>query len=107
MNGISDHVFRAYDIRGVVGEGIDEDFAYQLGRVLAHEIGVGTRVGIGRDCRSHGLALQTALMDGLKKEGCHPVDFGMVPSPVVYFAVYNRDVPIDLGVVVTAATTQK
>ncbi|WHZ20109.1 MAG: phosphoglucomutase/phosphomannomutase [Rhodanobacteraceae bacterium] len=84
-------IFRAYDIRGVVGQTLTEGVARQLGRAIGsavrdkdlHEIVV------GRDGRLSGPDLSGALIEGLRETGVDVVDIGAVPTPVSYFAAYQ------------------
>jgi phosphomannomutase/phosphoglucomutase len=96
-------VFRTYDIRGLSGLEINETFAFSLGRAVAQRADEGSRFALGRDCRADGEALQLALMDGLCAEGAIALDLGMVPTPTVYFGVYEPTYAVDAGIVVTAS----
>ncbi len=81
-------IFRAYDIRGVVGQSLTEVGVYQIGRAigtLVRRAGC-SEVVVGRDGRLSGPALSDALVRGLAATGCGVIDVGMVPTPVVYFA---------------------
>ncbi|HEY4090670.1 MAG TPA: phosphomannomutase/phosphoglucomutase [Luteibacter sp.] len=84
-------IFRAYDIRGVVGTTLTADVARQIGQAIGavmrerdlHEIVV------GRDGRLSGQELAGALGDGLRDAGIDVVELGVVPTPLVYFACYH------------------
>ncbi|MFN4103750.1 MAG: phosphomannomutase/phosphoglucomutase [Tepidimonas sp.] len=82
------HAFKAYDIRGVAPDVIDEAFA----RALGHAFGVRARaageqtVAVGRDGRLSSPALAAALIDGLSMAGVDVLDTGMVTTPMLYFA---------------------
>jgi phosphomannomutase/phosphoglucomutase len=81
-------IFRAYDIRGVVGETLTEDLAYLIGRAIGSEAearGQG-RLVVGRDGRESGIALFSALTRGLVETGREVIDVGQVPTPLLYFA---------------------
>lgn len=82
------NIFKAYDIRGVVGKGFDTDAAYFIGRALGSEaVTQGEQqIFCGRDGRLSSLALQQALIRGLRDSGMDVLDLGCVPTPVVYFA---------------------
>ena len=83
-------VFKAYDIRGIVPEQLNPDFAHLLGRALAiqaREQGVASLV-IGYDGRLSSPALADALHAGANAEGMDTVDIGMVPTPLVYFTAH-------------------
>ena len=86
-------IFRAYDIRGVVGKTLNEDYLYWLGRSIGSEsIAAGQpRIAVGRDGRLSGPVLVEQLIRGLMESGCQVVDLGMVPTPVVYFATATTD----------------
>ncbi|NYT26731.1 phosphomannomutase/phosphoglucomutase [Candidatus Thiodubiliella endoseptemdiera] len=89
---ISSGIFKAYDIRGVVGSGLTPEVVKLIGLAIGSEsIAKGERgVVVGRDGRLSGLELMDALKDGLKSSGCHVVDIGMVPTPLVYYATYTK-----------------
>ena len=96
-------IFRAYDIRGVVGESLTEVGVYQIGRAigtLVRRAGC-SEVVVGRDGRLSGPALSDALVRGLAATGCGVIDVGMVPTPVVYFASHAFDT--GCGVAVTGS----
>jgi len=85
-------VFKAYDIRGVVGRTIDECFAEHLGRAFASEaIAAGERaVAVGRDGRLSGPDLAAALIGGLASTGLDVVDLGAVTTPMLYYVAATR-----------------
>ncbi|WP_207000351.1 phosphomannomutase/phosphoglucomutase [Trinickia mobilis] len=93
---ISQSIFKAYDIRGVVGKTLDADVARQIGRAFGSEIRAqgGDAVVVARDGRLSGPELIAALSDGLRSAGVDVVDIGMVPTPVGYFAA---SVPLKLA----------
>ncbi|WP_255875088.1 phosphomannomutase/phosphoglucomutase [Microbulbifer elongatus] len=98
------HVFRAYDIRGIAGEEINEPFAYQLGRALGT---IALQAGqklllVGRDGRNSSELLRDCLIEGILESGCNAVDLGLVPSPVLYFAC-AKGKNANSGVMVTAS----
>jgi phosphomannomutase len=83
--------FKAYDIRGVVPEVLNADFAYALGRAFgARARGLGeAAVAVGRDGRLSSPQLATALVRGLVDEGLRVIDVGMVTTPMLYFAAHT------------------
>ncbi|MFA0810421.1 phosphomannomutase/phosphoglucomutase [Microbulbifer epialgicus] len=98
------HVFRAYDIRGIAGEEINEPFAYQLGRALgtlAQHAGERILL-VGRDGRNSSELLGNCLMEGILDSGCNSVDLGLVPSPLLYYAC-AKGKNTSSGVMVTAS----
>jgi phosphomannomutase/phosphoglucomutase len=96
-------IFRAYDIRGVVGDTLSPEVAYELGRAIGSEAyyrGEQTVV-VGRDGRLSGSEIAQALMRGLKATGRDVKDVGQVPTPVLYFAAQHLD--SGSGVMVTGS----
>lgn len=84
-------MFRAYDIRGVVGKQLNEDSVTALGKAIgsfARERGEKCIV-IGRDGRLSGPQLSRALSEGILSTGCDVIDIGVVPTPVLYFATHT------------------
>lgn len=81
-------IFRAYDIRGVVGDTLTTETAYWVGRAVGSEsLAKGEpNVSVGRDGRLSGPQLVEHLIQGLVDSGCSVSDVGMVPTPVLYFA---------------------
>ena len=84
--------FKAYDIRGVVGKGIDDVFAEHLGRAFGTEaLKAGDRaVAVGRDGRLSGPGLVAALIKGLASTGLDVVDLGAVTTPMLYYVAATR-----------------
>ncbi len=84
-------IFRAYDIRGVVGKQLTAEVAHALGQAIGSEMrdkGL-TEIVVGRDGRLSGPELAGALSDGLRATGVDVIDVGAVPTPLVYFAAYH------------------
>ncbi|MCB1554319.1 MAG: phosphomannomutase/phosphoglucomutase [Xanthomonadales bacterium] len=84
-------IFRAYDIRGVVGRTLDATVARLIGQAIGSVIrDQGLReVVVGRDGRTSGPELVAALIEGLRSTGCDVIDIGLAPTPVVYFASHH------------------
>jgi phosphomannomutase/phosphoglucomutase len=93
---ISKSIFKAYDIRGVIGKTLDVDAARSIGRAFGSEVRAqgGDAVVVARDGRLSGPELIAALSDGLRAAGVDVVNVGMVPTPVGYFAA---SVPLKLA----------
>src|SRR5512145_3145762 len=89
---IDPSIFKAYDIRGVVGQSIDETFAEHLGRAFGSAAaGAGERaVAVGRDGRVSGPGLAAALIRGLASTGLDVVDLGPVTTPMLYYVAATR-----------------
>jgi phosphomannomutase len=84
--------FKAYDIRGIVDETIDEAFAEHLGRAFGTEaVKLGEKaVAVGRDGRLSGPGLAGALIRGLASTGLDVVDIGAVTTPMLYYVAATR-----------------
>jgi phosphomannomutase len=89
---VSASSFKAYDIRGVVGAGIDDAFAEHLGRAFGSAaVKAGERaVAVGRDGRLSGPGLVAALIKGLQSTGLDVVDLGAVTTPMLYYVAATR-----------------
>jgi len=94
-----DHIFRAYDIRGIFGKDLTEEVAARIGAAFAKFV-EGKSVVVGRDVRISGEQLRDALVSGLVTR-CDVTDVGVVPTPLLYFAL-NR-LQKDAGIMVTAS----
>jgi phosphomannomutase/phosphoglucomutase len=89
------HIFREYDIRGLVDRDLTEEVVEQLGLGLGTTVrGKGLRrVVVGRDCRESSVRFFDALARGLCATGCDVLDIGVVPTPLTYFAA--NTLPVD------------
>tara|TARA_B110000305_G_C19461953_1_gene655115 strand:- start:4053 stop:5414 length:1362 start_codon:yes stop_codon:yes gene_type:complete len=92
--------FKAYDIRGQLGEELNEAIAYRIGRAYAQFLNA-KRVVIGGDIRLSSEPLKQALARGLLDSGTDVLDLGMTGTEEVYFASFHLDV--DGGIEVTAS----
>ncbi len=93
-------IFKAYDVRGVVPDELNEDLAERIGRAVALHL-ASKRLVVGRDMRDSGVGLTKALVRGILSVGCDVVDVGVVSTPMQYFACGLVDG--DGGVQVTAS----
>jgi len=96
-------IFRAYDVRGIVGEVLTPEVVYEIGRAVgseAYEKGQQSVI-IGRDGRNSSPEMADALCKGLQASGRDVVDLGMVPTPVLYFATHHLG--SNSGVIVTGS----
>ncbi|MBH1591515.1 phosphomannomutase/phosphoglucomutase [Stenotrophomonas maltophilia] len=84
-------IFRAYDIRGVVGSELTAKTAALIGQAIGTAaLEQGLREGvIGRDGRLSGPELAAGLAEGLRRAGCAVIDIGLAPTPVVYYAAFH------------------
>jgi phosphomannomutase len=105
-------IFKAYDIRGIYGEELDEGTAYDIGRsfvrvlaglreIQAREL----RIGLGRDMRLTAPKMAAELRDGMIAEGAKVIDAGMVATEMLYHLVGSRN--LDGGAMVTASHNPK
>ncbi|NLR75325.1 phosphomannomutase/phosphoglucomutase [Leeia aquatica] len=86
-------IFKAYDIRGIVGKSLTEERVRQIGHAIGSEARdrqVKTIV-IGRDGRLSGPAFAEALSQGIRASGIHVIDIGQVATPVTYFAAHHLE----------------
>ncbi|HNJ77677.1 MAG TPA: phosphomannomutase/phosphoglucomutase [Azospira sp.] len=84
-------IFKAYDIRGIVGKTLTPEVCRAVGQALgslARERGQ-TAIAVGRDGRLSGPELAGALMQGIVSTGTDAIDVGCVPTPLTYFAAYE------------------
>ncbi len=96
-------IFRAYDIRGIVGETLDADVARQVGQCVG-SIAVDKDAGpvvVARDGRESGSDLVAGMIEGIASTGCDVIDIGAVPTGVLYFAAY--ELGSGTGVMVTGS----
>jgi len=101
---LSPAVFKAYDVRGVYPDELDEQGAYAIGRAYVEQFEP-TRIAIGRDMRLSSPSMSAALIDGAIDGGAEVLDLGMVGTEMVYFAV--GELGLDGGVCVTASHNPK
>jgi phosphomannomutase/phosphoglucomutase len=100
---ITEEIFRAYDIRGIVSNALTPDAVQQIGQAFATEALKRKQktVVIGRDGRLSSPELAQRLAAGLQAGGCDVVDIGMVPTPVLYFATHK--LKTGTGIMVTGS----
>ena len=103
MSKVAAGIFRAYDVRGVVGDDLTADVARLLGKAFGTTVlrRGGSRALIGRDGRLSGPELSSALSDGIRATGCDVVDVGMGPTPTFYFGLHHLGA--DGGIQVTGS----
>ena len=108
MSGVDPGIFKAYDVRGLYPDELDEGVARSIGRafalVLADVEGKpveGLRVGLGRDMRLQAEEMSAAYAEGLRDAGASVLDVGQVGTEQLYYAVGSRD--LDGGLACTAS----
>jgi phosphomannomutase len=92
-------VFKAYDVRGVVPDELDEDDARRIGSAFADWADV-PAIAVGYDCRESSPGLAEAVRDGIASRGIDVVDLGLASTDLLYFASGSLDVG---GVMLTAS----
>lgn len=100
-------IFKAYDIRGVVPEQLNEAIAYKIGRAFVRVVGSGTsvrQVVVGRDMRVSGPVLFEAIARGITDEGADVLDIGMCATDMYYYACATTQSP---GIMITASHNPK
>jgi len=101
-NQIREHIFRAYDIRGVYGRDLTPQIAEQIAMGFGTYIGgAGKNLAVGRDVRLSGEELKKAVVKGLVSVGCNVLDLGMVTTPILYWTIAH--LKRQGGVMVTAS----
>jgi phosphomannomutase/phosphoglucomutase len=103
MVALSRSIFKAYDIRGVIGKTLDAGVAHQIGRAFGMAVLAKgeRRVVIGRDGRLSGPELASALARGLQAAGVDVIDLGVVATPMVYYGTKVLDA--QSGIMVTGS----
>jgi phosphomannomutase/phosphoglucomutase len=104
VKDVPETIFRAYDIRGIVNENLTPDIVYTIGLAIGAEAKArGENVmAVGRDGRHSSPELSTALQFGLTQAGVNTIDLAQVPTPVLYYYLYQSK-KITSGVMVTGS----
>ena len=96
-------IFRAYDIRGIIGVTLDTDIAYRIGEAVGSQATVQGEKGVvvGADGRLSSPELSAALIQGIRDSGQDVINLGTVPTPLVYFATHCMEA--SSGVMITGS----
>lgn len=100
---MNEHIFREYDIRGIVDDDLTDDTVYTVALAIGTFFktnGAG-RVSLGRDARESSPRFRDLMIRGLNETGCDVMDVGMVPTPLLYFTLFTENV--DAGVMITGS----
>ena len=97
---ISDSIFKAYDVRGLYPQELDEETACIIGAALAQQLDASV-LGAGMDPRPSSRGLLNAFAVGAAASGAETVDFGLVPTEMLYFGVASRG--LSGGAMITAS----
>lgn len=100
---MNESIFREYDIRGIVGEDLNESTVRTIARALGTFFirNQAKRIAVGFDARESSPFFRDLLVEELNTCGCDVLDIGRVPTPVLYFTLFTRDV--DGGVMITGS----
>jgi phosphomannomutase len=98
-------IFKAYDVRAVYPDALDEHAAYYIGHAFAAFLGEKKKIVLGMDVRESGPALFDAFARGVSAAGGSVVDIGMVTTEMMYFAVAQYG--YDGGVMVSASHNER
>jgi phosphomannomutase len=101
---VNPEIFKAYDVRGLYPNELDEQVFHAIGRAFVAFLGA-RRIGIGCDMRVSSPALKAAFMEGARTQGADIVDYGMVATDMLYYGVGRDD--LDGGVQITASHNPK
>lgn len=103
MNPIPKEIFKAYDIRGIVGKSLTSEFVESIGQALGSEALARKQhtIAIGRDGRLSGPEFAHSLARGIQKSGCNVIDVGRVATPMTYFAAFQ--LKTDCAVMITGS----
>lgn len=93
MHNLPKEIFKAYDIRGIVGKSLTAPIVETIGHAIGSEaVARGQHaIAIGRDGRLSGVEFSAALARGIQKSGINVIDVGRVATPMVYFAAHHLD----------------
>ena len=85
---LNPHIFRAYDVRGLIGDDINPEVFEHVGRAYGSLIrrNAGRRVAVGQDNRTSSRELKASFVRGVRAAGIDVVDIGLVTTPILYFA---------------------
>jgi phosphomannomutase/phosphoglucomutase len=97
------HIFREYDIRGVVDKDLTDETVYTLGRAAGtfFRSNNARRVSIGRDARDSSPRFRDLIVKALNECGCDVIDAGMIPTPILYYTLFTQGV--DAGIMITGS----
>jgi phosphomannomutase len=98
------NIFKAYDVRGLYPAELDEPMFHQIGRAFVAYLNA-KRIGVGRDMRLSSPSLTAAFIAGAREQGADVIDYGMISTDMIYYAVGTDD--LDGGAQITASHNPK
>jgi phosphomannomutase len=100
VNVVNPDIFKAYDVRGLYPSEVNETAAHDIGGAFVTYLGA-KRIAVTRDMRTSSPGLAEAFIEGARQQGCDVIDYGMLPTDVMYFAVCRDG--LDGGAQITAS----
>ncbi len=104
VNVVDPSIFKAYDVRGLYPSEMNETAAHDIGGAFVAYLGA-RRIAVSRDMRTSSPGLADAFIEGARQQGCDVIDYGMLPTDVMYFAVCRDG--LDGGAQITASHNPK
>lgn len=100
---MNEHIFREYDIRGVVDRDLTDEIVYDLARAIGtfFRANGASHASLGRDARESSPRFRDLMIKGLTETGCDVLDVGMVPTPALYYTLFSE--AVDCGVMITGS----
>ncbi len=98
------NIFKAYDVRGIYPAELNEQDFHAIGRAFVAYLKA-RRIGVGRDMRTSSPSLSAAFIAGAREQGAEVVDYGMISTDMIYYAVGTED--LDGGAQITASHNPK
>jgi len=91
MASVPKEIFKAYDIRGIVGKSLTPSIVEAIGHAIGSEALARNQstIAVGRDGRLSGVEFSASLARGIQKSGINIIDVGRVATPMVYFAAHH------------------
>lgn len=102
---INPNIFRAYDIRGIYPQDLNEEVAYRIARSYAEFYPMSKKIVVARDTRLSSPALAKAVIQGLLDGGKDVIDIGIGPDPLFYFITFNKN--LDGGIMISGSHNTK
>ena len=105
MDKLSKNIFRAYDIRGVVGKEITPELSLNIGKAFGSYVVTNNKqaVGVSSDVRPSSSSLLQNLIKGLLSTGVKVVDFNELPTPLSYYSLHNNNIDVDAAIQITGS----
>lgn len=101
---LNPHIFKAYDVRGIYPDELDESVFRDIGRAYVAYLKA-RQIGVGRDMRLSSPSLAAAFIEGARQQGAAVVDFGLIATDMLYYGVVSGD--LDGGAQITASHNPK